>query len=178
MKVTLNVNGVTRAVEVEPRRLLADVLRDDFGCHGVHFGCSHGACGCCTVHIGGAPALACLTFAAQCDGSEITTIEGVAGDGALHPLQQAFIEEHGLQCGYCTPGFIMALLPFVDGAREAGDVDDAREAGDVESAREPSDEEIREAMSGNICRCTGYQSIVAAVRKAITARRGGGGSDG
>jgi aerobic-type carbon monoxide dehydrogenase small subunit (CoxS/CutS family) len=151
-RVTLTVNGETRSLEIEPRRLLTDVLRQDFGCFGVHFGCSHGACGCCTIHIDGAARLSCLAFAAQCDGAQITTIEGLAPPGALHPLQQAFIDRHGLQCGYCTPGFIMALAPF------------------VETAANPSDEEIREAMSGNICRCTGYHTIVEAVRMAIEHR--------
>jgi aerobic-type carbon monoxide dehydrogenase small subunit (CoxS/CutS family) len=151
--VTLTVNGRTRTVEVEDRRLLADVLRHEFGCFGVHFGCSHGACGCCTVHVNDTPRLACLAFAVQCDGADITTIEGLSGEGgALHALQRAFIDEHGLQCGFCTPGFIMALVPF------------------VERAKEPSEHEIREAMSGNLCRCTGYQGIVEAVRTAIRLR--------
>jgi carbon-monoxide dehydrogenase small subunit len=152
--ITLTVNGVTRSVDVEPRRLLTDVLRHDFGCYGVRFGCSHGACGCCTVHVNDTPRLSCLAFAVQCDGADITTIEGLAQDNGFHPLQQAFIEEHGLQCGYCTAGFIMALTPLVE---RGGDVSDA---------------EIREAMSGNICRCTGYHSIVAAVKRAIRARPG------
>jgi aerobic-type carbon monoxide dehydrogenase small subunit (CoxS/CutS family) len=153
-KITLTVNDRTKALDVEDRRLLADVLRHDFGCYGVHFGCSHGACGCCTVHVNGKARLSCLAFAVQCDGAAITTIEGIGNIQALHPLQQAFIDEHGLQCGFCTPGFIMALLPF------------------VESAENPSEEEIREAMSGNICRCTGYHGIVEAVRAAIRKRRG------
>ena len=159
-EVTLTVNGATRTADVEPRRLLCDVLRWDFGCLGVHFGCSHGACGCCTVHLNGKPALSCLLFAVQCEGAEITTVEGLAPDGEYHPLQRAFIEEHGLQCGYCTPGYIMALAGF------------------VETADQPSDAEIRRAMSGNICRCTGYQTIVNAVRRAIAERDGGGDCDG
>ncbi len=154
IEITLTVNSVTRTVVVESRRLLADVLRHEFGCYGVHFGCSHGACGCCTVQAGGEPRLSCLAFAAQCDGMEIVTIEGMPKDGELHPLQKAFIEEHGLQCGYCTPGFIMAMAPF------------------VERAIEPTEAEIREAMSGNICRCTGYHGIVAAVRRAIAEKKG------
>lgn len=181
MTCTLCVNGVTRSVEVEPRRLLADVLREDFGCHGVHFGCSHGACGCCTVHVNGVPRLSCLTFAVQCDGDRITTIEGLgkapaeaSGEGpatggedaGLHPLQESFIREHGLQCGYCTPGYIMALAPFV-AAAGAGE------------APVPDEAAIREAMSGNLCRCTGYQNIVNAVRDAIArGRRGGEGDHG
>ncbi|HET7849443.1 MAG TPA: (2Fe-2S)-binding protein [Pseudolabrys sp.] len=153
IEITLTVNGITKRLKVEPRRLLADVLRHEFGCYGVHFGCSHGACGCCTVHVAGEARLSCLAFACQCDGMEIVTIEGVSKSGGLHPLQQAFIDEHGLQCGYCTPGFIMALTRFVD------------------RSEAPTDAEIREAMSGNICRCTGYHSIVAAVRRAIAARQ-------
>jgi carbon-monoxide dehydrogenase small subunit len=151
-QITLTVNGITRQVEVEDRRLLADVLRTDFECFGVHLGCAHGACGCCTVHVDGVPRLSCLAFAVQCDGADITTIEGLGEGGALHALQQAFIDHHGLQCGFCTPGFIMALVPF------------------VERAKEPSEHEIREAMSGNICRCTGYQGIVEAVRAAVASR--------
>ena len=154
IEITLTVNSVTRTLSVEPRRLLADVLRHEFGCYGVHFGCSHGACGCCTVQADGQTRLSCLAFAAQCDGMTIVTIEGMPKDGDLHPLQKAFIEEHGLQCGYCTPGFIMALAPF------------------VERATEPTEAEIREAMSGNICRCTGYHGIVAAVRRAIADKKG------
>src|SRR6185437_10985812 len=156
--ITLTVNGLSKTLSVEPRRLLADVLRHEFGCFGVHFGCSHGACGCCTVHIDGQARLSCLAFAAQCDGMSIVTIEGMSNAGTLHPLQRAFIEEHGLQCGYCTPGFIMALAPF------------------VERSAAPTDGEIREAMSGNICRCTGYHTIVAAVRRAIAEKKGASGA--
>lgn len=151
--ITLEVNGVTKTLAVEPRRLLADVLRHEFGMSGVHIGCAHGACGCCTIHLDGKPRLSCLTFAVQCDGSSIRTVESLGGPEADHPLQKAFSSEHGLQCGYCTPGFLMTLAPFVDEM--------------VEQKRMPEDEEIREAMSGNICRCTGYHGIVAAVRKAV-----------
>jgi carbon-monoxide dehydrogenase small subunit len=153
VKLELSVNGKSRSIDVEPRWLLADVLRHEFDCLSVHFGCSHGACGCCTVEVDGFARLSCLTFAAQCDGANVTTLEGI-GKPELHPLQTAFIEHHGLQCGYCTPGFIMALIPL------------------VEHGGDPSDEEIREAMSGNICRCTGYHGIVDAVRAAIAAQRG------
>jgi carbon-monoxide dehydrogenase small subunit len=149
--VRLTVNGKAKTLDVEPRRLLADVLRHEFGCFGLHFGCSHGACGCCTIEIDGVARLSCLAFAAQCDGASITTIEGIS-TGDLHPLQAAFVEHHGLQCGFCTPGFIMALKGY------------------VERADDPSDEEIRDAMSGNVCRCTGYQGIVDAVRAAIAAK--------
>ncbi len=153
-EITLTVNGVEKTLDVEPRRLLADVLRQEFGCFGVHLGCAHGGCGCCTVRVEGTPRLACLSFAVQCDGQNVTTVEGLAKDGHLHPLQQAFIDEHGLQCGYCTPGYIMALVDF------------------VETAENPSDAEIRRAMAGNLCRCTGYQTIVNAVRAAIGRKAG------
>ena len=160
MEVTLTVNGVERRLQVEPRRLLADVLREECGLSGVHIGCAQGACGCCTVHLDGVPRLSCLVFAAQCGGMSVRTIEAVGGPEATHPLQEAFRSEHGLQCGYCTPGFVMTLIPFVDAMAEEG--------------RMPDDLEIREAMSGNICRCTGYHGIVAAVRKAISERCGKG----
>jgi carbon-monoxide dehydrogenase small subunit len=154
IEITLEVNGVKKTLNVEPRRLLADVLRHEFGMSGVHIGCAHGACGCCTVHLDGTPRLSCLTFAAQCDNMSIRTVESLGGTTADHPLQKAFRSEHGLQCGYCTPGFLMTLVPFVDEM--------------VIQNRVPDDEEIREAMSGNICRCTGYHGIVSAVRKAVT----------
>lgn len=154
IEITLEVNGVKKTLNVEPRRLLADVLRHEFGMSGVHIGCAHGACGCCTVHLDGTPRLSCLTFAVQCDNSSISTVESLGGTTADHPLQKAFRSEHGLQCGYCTPGFLMTLVPFVDEM--------------VIQKRIPEDEEIREAISGNICRCTGYHGIVSAVRKAVT----------
>jgi len=152
-EITLSVNGSAKTVDVEPRRLLADVLRNEFNLSGVHIGCAHGACGCCTVQIDGVPRLSCLTFAVQCENVEIATVESMGGPDATHILQQAFKSEHGLQCGYCTPGFIMTLAPYVEAM--------------LAERRMPADEEIREAMSGNICRCTGYHGIVAAVRKAI-----------
>lgn len=153
IEITLEVNGKKRSLSVEPRRLLADVLRQEFNISGVHIGCAQGACGCCTVHVDGSPRLSCLTFAVQCDKTSIETVESVGGIHAEHPLQSAFRSEHGLQCGYCTPGFLMTLIPFVDAM--------------VAEERVPDDDEIREAMSGNICRCTGYHGIVAAVRRAI-----------
>ena len=159
-EITLEVNGVAKTLSVEPRRLLADVLRQEFDLAGVHIGCAHGACGCCTVHLDGTPRLSCLTFAVQCDGSSIRTVEDMGGPSADHFLQQAFKSEHGLQCGYCTPGFIMTLAPFVDDM--------------IAQKRMPKNDEIREAMSGNICRCTGYHGIVAAVRKAIDTGLEGG----
>jgi carbon-monoxide dehydrogenase small subunit len=152
--ITLSVNGVEHEVSVPPRRLLADVLRDDLGLTGTHVGCEHGVCGACTVLIDDRPARACLTFAIQMEGHEITTIEAVARDGVYSPLQQALHEEHGLQCGFCTPGIIMTFEAYL---RDNPD---------------PSEDEIREVLSGNSCRCTGYQNIVAAVKKAADAMRG------
>jgi carbon-monoxide dehydrogenase small subunit len=151
--IILSVNGVDHEVSVAPRRLLSDALRDDLGLTGTHVGCEHGACGACTVLIDDRPARSCLTFAIQMEGHEITTIEAVARDGAFSPLQQALHEEHGLQCGFCTPGIIMTFEAYL---RDNPD---------------PSEEDIREALSGNLCRCTGYQNIVAAVKKAAAALR-------
>ena len=158
-RITLSVNGQTQSLEVEPRRLLADVLRQDLELSGVHVGCAHGACGCCTVDIDGSPQLSCLTFAVQCDGARIRTVESLGGTAGDHLIQTAFIAEHGLQCGFCTPGFLMALEPLVLAAIAARQV--------------PDDLEIRQAMSGNICRCTGYQGIVAAIRRAVRDGIGG-----
>lgn len=155
-EVTLTVNDITRTVSVEPRHLLADVLRNEFNLSGVHIGCAHGACGCCTVHLDGVPRLSCLTFAVQCDGRDIKTVESLGGIDATHILQQAFKSEHGLQCGYCTPGFLMTLAPYVSKQIKLGEM--------------PEEADIREAMSGNICRCTGYHGIVAAVKKAISSQ--------
>ncbi len=151
--IILSVNGVDHEVSVAPRRLLSDALRDDLGLTGTHVGCEHGACGACTVLIDDRPARSCLTFAIQMEGHEITTIEAVARDGAFSPLQQAMHEEHGLQCGFCTPGVIMTFEAYL---RDNPD---------------PSEEDIRKVLSGNLCRCTGYQNIVAAVKKAAAALR-------
>lgn len=153
--ITLSVNGRDYEIAVEPRRLLSDVLRDDLGLTGTHVGCEHGVCGACTVLIDGRPARACLTYAIQMEGHEITTIEAVARDGVYSPLQQALHEEHGLQCGFCTPGIIMTFEAY------------------LRDNPNPTEEEIREALSGNSCRCTGYQSIVSAVKKAANVMRGG-----
>ncbi len=153
--VTLSVNGQDHEVAVEPRRLLSDVLRDDLGLTGTHVGCEHGVCGACTVLVDGAPTRACLTFAVQMEGHAITTIEAVATEGRYSPLQQAMHEEHALQCGFCTPGIIMTFEAYL---KENAD---------------PSEAEIREVLSGNLCRCTGYQNIVAAVMKAAAAMRNG-----
>jgi len=147
-KLTLHVNGARHQVDVEPRRTLADALRDDCGLTGTHLGCEHGVCGACTVLVGGRPVRSCLMFAVQAEGAEIRTVEGLADGDALHPLQQAFWEHHGLQCGFCTPGFLMLA------------------AGVLEANPEIDDEALRDALASNLCRCTGYQNIVKAVRAA------------
>lgn len=149
MRLTLTVNGAEHTVDVEARRLLADVLRNDLGLVGTHLGCEHGVCGACTVLLDGRPVRSCLLLAVQCDSHEITTIEGLGSpDGELHPVQQAFITAHGLQCGFCTPGFILTIVDL------------------LEHEPSPGEDRVREALSGNICRCTGYVNIVAAVREA------------
>ncbi|HEY3483673.1 MAG TPA: (2Fe-2S)-binding protein [Streptomyces sp.] len=149
MKVEFTVNGDRRDVDVEPRRTLADALREDLGLTGTHVGCEHGVCGACTVLVDGEPVRACLMFAVQAEGSSVTTVEGMAGpDGGLHPLQEAFSAHHGLQCGFCTPGMLMSALDLL--TRE----------------ERPCRARIREEMSGNICRCTGYVGIVNAVEAA------------
>ncbi len=148
-RVRLTVNGVVRHFLVEPRRTLADFLRHDLGLTGTHLGCEHGVCGCCTVLLDGDAVRSCLLLAVQAHGAAVTTIEGLAaGDGKLHPLQQAFIETHGLQCGFCTPGIILSALAFL---RENPTPDEA---------------EVRAMLAGNLCRCTGYQNIVRAVLRA------------
>ncbi len=148
-EVSLRVNGQSYTRVVEPRLLLTDFLRHDLGLTGTHVGCEHGVCGACTVLLDGEPVRACLMFAVQVDGAEITTVEGLAApDGTLHPIQQAFHECHALQCGYCTPGFLITTVALLR--------DNPR----------PSVEEIRAGLSGNLCRCTGYQNIVTAVRLA------------
>ncbi len=151
--VQLTVNGDNHEVFVEPRKLLSDVLREDCRLTGTHVGCEHGVCGACTVLIDGRPARACLTFAVQMQGHEIATIEAVGENGRLSALQQALHEEHGLQCGFCTPGIVMTFEAFL---REHPN---------------PSEDEIREALSGNLCRCTGYHNIVAAIKKAAAMRK-------
>ena len=145
--VTLDVNGERQEVLVEPRKLLCDVLREDLRLTGTHVGCEHGVCGACTVLLDGRPARSCLLFAVQVAGQEITTIEGL-GDGGLTPLQQALHEEHGLQCGFCTPGIVLTFEVWL---REHPDPDEAQ---------------IRDALSGNLCRCTGYHNIVKAIARA------------
>ena len=150
--ITLNVNGATRTVDVEPRALLAHVLRDELDLTGTHIGCDTSQCGACTVHLDGRAVKSCTVLAVQAEGRAITTIEGLAPKGGLHRLQQAFWEKHGLQCGFCTPGMIMTAADLL--ARNA----------------KPTESEIRHALEGNLCRCTGYQNIVAAIQSAATAR--------
>ncbi|OOY18194.1 (2Fe-2S)-binding protein [Thioclava sp. DLFJ4-1] len=154
LTLSLSVNGETHDVRVPARKLLSDVLRDDLGLTGTHVGCEHGVCGACTVLIDGRPARACLTFAAQMEGHEVTTIEAMGRPDALSALQQALHEEHGLQCGFCTPGIVVTFEHYL---RENPD---------------PTAEEVRDVLSGNLCRCTGYQNIVAAVLKAAAWMRG------
>ncbi|MCE2525056.1 MAG: (2Fe-2S)-binding protein [Acidimicrobiia bacterium] len=150
--VVLRVNGTDRRIAAEPRRTLADALREDCGLTGTHLGCEHGVCGACTVLLDGEPVRSCLLFAVQAQGAEIRTVEGLADDdGTLHPLQEAFWRHHGLQCGFCTPGFLMLS------------------AGVLETRPDIGDEELREALSSNLCRCTGYQTIVEAVRSVRDA---------
>jgi carbon-monoxide dehydrogenase small subunit len=150
--VSLTVNEVDHEVEIEPRRLLSDVLRHDLGLTGTHVGCEHGVCGCCTVLLDERPVRSCLVFAVQASGADVRTVEGLSGpDGELSPLQRAFHEHHGLQCGFCTPGFLMTASSFY---RDAASM---------------SDDEIREALGGQLCRCTGYVGIVRAVRAAAEA---------
>jgi carbon-monoxide dehydrogenase small subunit len=153
--ISLTVNGTPRELDVEPRRLLVQAIREDIGLTGTHVGCDTSQCGACTVHVDGKAVKSCSMLAVQADGSDVTTIEGLAQDGQLHPIQNAFWENHGLQCGFCTPGMIMAAADLL--AR-----DDA-----------PTDDEIRHAIEGNFCRCTGYQNIVAAIRDAAAVMREG-----
>jgi carbon-monoxide dehydrogenase small subunit len=149
MKFTLSVNGTEYTRDVEARMLLSDFIRQEIGLTGTHVGCEHGVCGACTILFDGEPARSCLMFAVQAQGHEITTVESLAdSQDDLHPLQEAFREAHGLQCGFCTPGFLMTLLPY------------------LQEHPSPSEQDIREAISGNLCRCTGYQNIVKAVQLA------------
>jgi len=147
-RISVIVNGVRYEKTVEPRMLLVDFIRHELGLTGTHVGCEHGVCGTCTILFDGQPARSCLMFAVQANGHEIRTVEGLGTIDKLHPLQEAFREKHALQCGFCTPGFLMTLVPF------------------LEENPKPSEEEIREALAGNLCRCTGYQHIVEAVKLA------------
>lgn len=148
INITVTVNGHLFERVVEPRLLLSDFLRNELGLTGTHVGCEHGVCGACTILFDGRPARSCIIFAVQANGHEIRTVEDLGTVEELHPLQKAFQDAHGLQCGYCTPGILMTLIPF------------------LESNPNPNEEEIRHAISGNLCRCTGYQHIVDAVRLA------------
>ena len=154
MPVTITVNGATRRREVEPRMLLVEFLREELRLTGTHIGCDTSFCGACTVLLDGAPVKSCTLLAAQADGAEALTVEALEQDGRLHPLQQAFSEHHGLQCGYCTPGMIMSSLAL------------------LAENPEPDAKAIRKALAGNVCRCTGYQNIIKAVQAAAGSLRG------
>ena len=148
-EIVVQVNGTARRARVEPRLTLADFIRERCHLTGTHLGCEHGVCGACTVLLDGDAVRSCLVFAVQADGAEVTTIEGVGGpDGELSPVQAAFRDEHGLQCGFCTPGFVLSVTAF------------------LRDNPTPTDDEIREGLSGNLCRCTGYQGILRAIRAA------------
>jgi len=151
--VSVTVNGTRYERAVEPRLLLSDFLRHELGLTGTHVGCEHGVCGACTVLFDGEPVRSCLMFAVQADGHEITTVETLGTPEKLHPLQEAFWEAHAVQCGFCTPGFLMTLVAF------------------LEKNPDPTEKEIREAISGNLCRCTGYQHIIDAVKLAAERMR-------
>jgi aerobic carbon-monoxide dehydrogenase small subunit len=144
--IVLNINGQNHEIRVEPRRTLVDAIREDCGATGTHIGCEHGVCGACTILLDGEPVRSCLMFAVQADGRPIRTVEGLADGDELHPLQRAFMEHHGLQCGFCTPGFLMLVVGVLE--------------------REPdmSDDDLLHALASNLCRCTGYQNIIKAVR--------------
>ena len=155
IRISLDVNGSEHTVTIEPRRTLVDVLRDDCHLTGTHIGCEHGVCGACTILVDDKPVRSCLMFGVQAEGKKIRTVEGLADGDTLHPLQKAFWENHGLQCGFCTPGFLMLAV------------------GALEESPDMSDEEIKEVLSSNLCRCTGYQNIIKAVRLAAAEMRSG-----
>ena len=155
LDISLTVNGERVTERVEARKTLVDFLREDLGLTGSHVGCEHGVCGACTIHLNGEAVRSCILFAVQADGARVTTVEGLARpDGTLHPVQQAFRDHHGLQCGFCTPGMQMTIAAF------------------LAENRAPTEREVREAISGNICRCTGYQGIVAAALDAAKQLKG------
>lgn len=151
--ISVTVNGATYQRPVEPRLLLSDFLRHDLDLTGTHIGCEHGVCGACTVLLDGEPVRSCLMFAVQADGHEIVTVEGLGTMESLHPVQEAFREAHGVQCGFCTPGILMTIVPF------------------LQENPDPREPEIREAIAGNLCRCTGYQHIVNAIKLAAEKLR-------
>ena len=154
--ISVTVNGEAHTATVEPRLLLADLLREVLGLRGTHLGCEHGVCGACTILLDGEPVRSCLVLAVQADGRDVTTVEGLAGADGLHPLQEAFREHHALQCGFCTPGFLLTALYLIDGDPAIDERDE---------------KDLREALSGNLCRCTGYQNIVDAVRDGAARLR-------
>jgi carbon-monoxide dehydrogenase small subunit len=155
-KISLKVNGVEHQIEVEPRLLLVHCLRDVLRLTGTHIGCETSHCGACTVHLDGQAIKSCSLFAVQADGREVTTVEGLEQNGTLHPVQEGFWQEHGLQCGFCTPGMMMTAVAF------------------LKDHPQPSDDEIRVAISGNLCRCTGYVNIVKSIQHAAAKLRQGG----
>lgn len=154
ISIDVTVNGIAYSRTVEPRLLLSDFLRHDLGLTGTHVGCEHGSCGACTILLDGEAVRSCILFAVQTNGRALTTVEGLSANGILHPLQAAFREKHALQCGYCTPGFLMTLIPF------------------LQENPQPDEALIRDTLSGNICRCTGYQNIVDAVLLAAGVQTG------
>ena len=153
LDITLNINGRDHKIRVEPRKTLVDAIREDCGLTGTHIGCEHGVCGACTVIVGGEAVRSCLMFAVQAQGKPIRTVEGLAKGNALHPLQSAFIAHHGLQCGFCTPGFLMLAANTLERDPDIGD------------------EDLLDVLSSNLCRCTGYQNIIRAVRAAAAEMR-------
>src|SRR3954468_21276357 len=155
--ISLNINGRDHAISVEPRRTLADAIRENCGQTGTHLGCEHGVCGACTVIVGGEPVRSCLMFAVQADRIPIRTVEGLAQGDTLHPLQRAFMDHHGLQCGFCTPGFLMLAVNVLE---QRPDIDD---------------EDLLDVLASNLCRCTGYQNIIKAVRAAAAEMRNAAG---
>jgi carbon-monoxide dehydrogenase small subunit len=155
VRLHLKVNGVSHHDEVAPRTLLSDYLREQLRLTGTHLGCAHGTCGACTVLLDGAPIRACLLFAAQADGCAVTTIEGMSPDGELTPVQQAFQDNHGMQCGFCTPGFVVSLTALLAGNPR------------------PTEDELMDTLDGHLCRCTGYQNILRAGRQAAGLADGG-----
>ena len=155
LQVSFVANGLSYRTFVEPRKTLADCLREDCGLTGTHLGCEHGVCGACTVLVDGVAVRSCLMFAVQADGADVTTVEGLAAEGELGPVQRAFRDEHGLQCGFCTPGFVVTVHAY------------------LAEHPDPTRDEILEALSGNLCRCTGYQGIVRAVERAAASLRDG-----
>lgn len=152
VEIALTVNGKSYSGRCEPRKLLVDFLREDLGLTGTHAGCEHGICGACTILFNGQAARSCTTLAVQADGAELQTVEGLATDGRLHPLQQAFHDHHALQCGFCTPGMLMAAVDFLD------------------TVKQPTETQIREALSAVLCRCTGYDNIVKAVTEVARSK--------